>query len=240
MKKYAFLILPILILFINCLPGNSLFAQIKGETPPKFNPDTVFVFNSPRPLVDDRMITNTFKNGYGLDVLFSNNGFGFGLFFQHYFTKNFAGFASLYMSGARNTDEFESWDYDNERWIILNKVNRVYMFPLTLGVQRYVFTEELTESLRPYFALGFGPAFIISTPYEREFFNSFGYTTSYTRFSAFGGIGVSLGGIGKSIMDVYCRFYYIPFGGNGLESIRNLPMKDFGGIFLSLSIGGRY
>ncbi|MFA6572119.1 MAG: hypothetical protein WCT77_12900, partial [Bacteroidota bacterium] len=102
MKRTILIILPILVVIINCLPGNSIFAQIKGETAPKFNPDTVFVFNSPRPLVDERMLTNTFKHGLGLDVLFSNNGFGIGLFYQHSFSKNFIGFASLYMSGARN------------------------------------------------------------------------------------------------------------------------------------------
>jgi hypothetical protein len=32
------------------------------------------------------------------------------------------------------------------------------------------------------------------------------------------------------------RYYYIPFGGNGIDSIKDLPMKDFGGLFIALGI----
>ena len=32
------------------------------------------------------------------------------------------------------------WD-DSLGWIVPNKVNRLYMFPLTLGIQQYVLTE---------------------------------------------------------------------------------------------------
>jgi len=94
--------------------------------------------------------------------------------------------------------------------------------------------------LRPFISAGIGPTFILSTPYDREFFNAFGYGAFYTRFGAFIGAGANFGNTNRSIMGLNIRYYFIPFGGNGLESIRDLPIKNFGGVFLSLSLGIRY
>jgi hypothetical protein len=43
----------------------------------------------------------------------------------------------------------------------------------------------------------------------------------------------------KSYVTLDARYYLIPFGGEGLESIRGRPMKDFNGLFISLAIGIR-
>ncbi|MGA2298439.1 MAG: hypothetical protein ABSG15_12910 [FCB group bacterium] len=235
--RYWFIIIIILYVIINDIDCKG---QIKGENVPVYNPDTVFVFKSPHPLINDKYLTNSFKNGAGIDVILSNNGFGLGFFYQYYFNKNLLLFSSLYISGARNTDEFETAWNDTIGWYVPNKVNRLFMFPLTFGVEQHFLSEELGESLKPFFQAGVGPTFIVSTPYPTEFFSAFKYARGYTRFSAFAGLGASLGGAGKSLMDVYLRYYYIPFGGNGLESISGLPIKDFGGIFLSLTYGTKF
>ena len=82
-------------------------AQIKGEKVPVFNPDTVFIFKSAHPLINDKYINNSYKNGFGVDILLSNSGFGLGAFYQYYFNKDLLIFSSFFISGARNTDEFE-------------------------------------------------------------------------------------------------------------------------------------
>lgn len=221
-------------------------SQIKGEPPsePIFNPDTVFIFESPRPLINAKLNPENMDNAWGIDLILSNNGFGGGLFWQQNINKDLLTFASIYFSGARNTDEFDYRYFDpytgTIEYRVPNKVNRLFMFPLMFGLQNYLFTETLTDSFRPYFLAGLGPTFILSTPYEREFFNSFGYADFFIRFGAMLGLGSEVSGVGNTIISVNLRYYYIPFGGDGLQSILNNPIKDFGGIFLSISIGMKY
>jgi hypothetical protein len=240
MKRISIIVLLLLTAFLE------MYSQ-KGEPPPekdKFNPDSVFIFNSPRPLITPGSLRGEQTNGWGFDLVLSNNGFGGGLFWQQFFNSNFLAYASLYLTGARNTDEFEYYFYDPNtgrvETKVPNKINRLYMFPLTFGLQQYLFTDVLTESFRPYVAAAIGPTFILSTPYEREFFNAFGHASLYTRFGASIGVGSDVSGIGTNVLSINLRYYYIPFGGNGLESIRDNPIHNFGGIFLSLSIGMRY
>jgi len=223
-----------------CFFPNHSVAQLKGESPPDMR-DTVFIFDSPRPLLTTMDIEKQIVGAFGFDLLFSGHGFGGGVFYDRIVNENLSLFASFHITGARNSDEFESkWDPVRQTYIIPNKINRLFMFPLYVGANYYVFTEELTKSLMPYISVGLGPTFILSTPYEKEFFNSFGYATAYTRFGSYVGIGADVGGAGESVMSVNIKYYYIPFGGEGLESIKKLPITDFGGIFLTLSVGMRF
>lgn len=216
-------------------------SQIAGEPKPEFNPDTVFIFKSPRPLLPESEEIVQYKNSFRFDAIISEHGIGIGFLYSFALTKDLHFFSNLYISGARNTDEFEYyyWDPETGSWILRvpNKVNRLYMFPLNFGVEQYLFTNFLSESLKPFISAGIGPTLIVSTPYDREFFNSLGYARGYIRFSAFAGFGANFSINNKNFLGVSFKYYYIPFGGDGLESIKNMPIKDFGGIFLSLSIG---
>ncbi len=223
-----------------------LFSQ-KGELPPEngtFNPDTVFIFYSPRPLIKTLITPDGSTQGLGFDLVFSNSGFGIGFFWQKFFNPNLLLYTNLLISGARNTDEFEVryYNYNTGRIeeFVPNKVNRLYMFPFTIGLQHYIFADELVESFKPFLNLGVGPTFIIATPYQREFFNAFGYAQFYTRFGASVGAGAELSSVASTVLSLNIKYYYIPFGGNGLESIRNSPIYNFGGVFLSLSLGSRF
>ena len=219
---------------------NEIKAQSKGETIPNLPVDTAFIFTSPRPLINNEAPETQWKNAWGVDVLFSNNGFGMGIFYNKLIKNDLYWFTSLYISGARNTDEMEVQDPITYDVYIPGKINRLFMFPLTIGLQKFVLTDFLTESLKPFISAGIGPTLIISTPYSKEFFSAFGDARAYGRFSTFVGVGAYFGSFGKSIMGVNLRYYYIPFGGNGLESVINSPIKDFGGVFLSLTFGGRF
>jgi hypothetical protein len=225
------------------------FAQIKGEPTeslPPDKPDSVFIFISPRPLIDANLLNNSTLNAWGLDVIFSNNGVGAGIFWGKYFNENLLALLSLYVSGARNTDEFEYYNGITGGYEVYNKINRLYMFPLTAGILHFLFSDVLTETLKPYVSAGLGPAFIISAPYRDnsgnviDFFKSLSFARSYIKFALFAGIGAYIGNLGSSLMSLNMRYYFIPFGGNGLESIAGNPIKDFGGVFLSLTIGTKY
>jgi outer membrane protein W len=239
LKSTRFILLTLLIVVNSYI--NS-FSQIKGKETPGFNPDTIFVFNSPRSLIYSET-KNEITSAWGIDLMLSDNGFGLGMFFQENLTSDWIAFSSLYFSGARNTDELELYDRATNRFIVEDKINRLFMIPLTLGIERYFFRDVLHENLKPYLRAGLGPSFILSTPYENyenDFFKSFGKAKLYTRFGAFIGAGVDIGSGDNALVSVDIRYYYIPFGDEGLESIKDNPITDFGGIFLSLSLGARF
>ncbi len=201
------------------------------------NFDSTIVFKSPRPLLTNQIKKVQNNKFWGFNLILSNNGFGMGVFYELSLLNNTNLFANLYISGARNTDEFEYYDPWTGQLFIPGKVNRLYMFPLTFGISQSFLTEVLGTNFTPYANLGLGPTFIFSTPYDKEFFTSLGYLRMYIRFGIFLGTGVNIPVTEKSYIGLSARQYWIPFGGNGLESIQNKPIKDFGGFFLSLNFG---
>jgi hypothetical protein len=222
-------------LFIFAIPaaGQSNFPAVSDM-------DTTFVFDSPRPLVSPELSRSALNNAGGISLLFSRSGFGAGGFYNRDIYDNTVAFASLYISGARNTDEFEYFDWDTGEYRVPNKVNRLFNLPLMFGIKQFIFTEAIAQSFRPYLSAGVGPSLILSTPYEQGWFAAWGDAGVYIRHGGFVGFGAYVGGSESTLIGVNLRYYYIPFGGDGLESIRDNPIKDFGGIFLSLSIGSRY
>jgi hypothetical protein len=228
------------IIVIFFVVSSVLSAQEKGESNPEFNPDSVFIFNSPRSLIDPDEDKASLKNAFGADLIFSESGFGGGVFYQRSFGGDYFGFLSLYISGSRNTDEFDYYDPYTGTYRVPDKVNRLYIFPVTIGIQKNFFSEEIADSFRPYLSAGFGPTFILSTPYDKEFFSAFGSASGYTRLGGFLGIGANFGSNNKTLLSANIRYYIIPFGGKGLESIKDLPITQFGGIFLSVSVGTRF
>lgn len=234
MRKFSLIFL-VLVLFVST---GKIFAQKAGEIPlqPETK-DTVIIFGAVQPLIENEHSANALRSAWGIDAIFSGNGFGAGVFYFKELSANTFGFVDLGMSGAQNQDEFEQYDYYSGQYYVPGKINRIYMFPLMVGLQFRVFKESLSESFRPFAQAGIGPTFIVSTPYDREFFNAFGHSQSFTRAGGFVGVGAYFGSNPKSLTSVNVRYYIIPFGGNGLESIAGSPITNFGGLFLSLSFG---
>ena len=94
---------------------NQSSAQVKGINKPE--KDTVFVFKSSRPLLQKNSFDDENTWAWGVDFLLSNSGFGLGAFYQHIIGKDLFIFASLYVSGARNTDELELPNYQYQRYV---------------------------------------------------------------------------------------------------------------------------
>ncbi|NQW30684.1 MAG: hypothetical protein HQ472_09255 [Ignavibacteria bacterium] len=220
-----------------------LLAQVTGgDAPP---PDSVMIFTPAVPLLTDYLAISNAKNGFGLDLLFSASGWGAGAFIHRKIASNTTLFLNTGISGRRNTDEFENV-WLGQIPVVAGKVNRLFMIPTTVGVQYRLFSGTLQESFRPYVSAGVTPTYILSTPYIRggqyyEFFNSFGYGTSYLRVGAAFGVGAMFGDPASgSLVGVQLRYYTIPFGGDGLESMKGSPIKNFGGVFITLSVGSSY
>ncbi|MCS6966239.1 MAG: hypothetical protein NZ473_05685, partial [Candidatus Kapabacteria bacterium] len=210
----------------------SLPAQIAGAPPTEF-PDSLIVFESPRPLVSPVEQLPTF---WGLVLTFSGNGFGGGVFYQQAMAGEWAWSAELTVSGARNSDEFEVYDPYTGTVYVPGKVNRLFTAPVSLSLLHFLFTESLEETFAPSVSVGFVPTWIIATPYAEEFFRAFRKARLFLRLGGHVGVGARIRYGSQSFLSIGVRYYTIPFGGAGLESIRGRPIRDFGGIVLSLRL----
>lgn len=221
-----------------------------GDKQPEFNPDSVFIFDSPRSLIIKGDKTNSKPTSYGLDINLSDSGFGVGFFWQkQVLSGDMILFSNLLISGARNSDEFDEYNQFTGIWQVRNKINRLYKFPLTFGLQYFIFKDALSESLQPFLTLGLGPTFVLSNPYTYDrvpngevmgWFKSFSYGELTTRFGGSFGIGAYFGNINNAILGVNIKYYYVPYGGDGIESVKGLPITNLGGVFLTLTVGTAY
>lgn len=243
----------IIIIFTFCL-FSTLQAQDPGIDKPKWKNDSTIIFKSPRPLLDPTKAIEVYNNSFGGDFAFSNHGFGLGLFWSNKINKSLDFEINLMISGARASDELEQFDWNTGRYVVLNKINRLYMFPVSFGIKKYIMRESFEGNLAPYLKGGISANTILSMPYRdnREangefvpFFSSFSETISYVRVGGFGELGFDFSVLPSQNTSIFIRYYYIPFGKasnglNGLESIATLPVENFGGFFISLSIGFKY
>jgi drug/metabolite transporter (DMT)-like permease len=206
--------------------------------------DSTMVFGNPQnPLITAD--TSSSLNSYGLDVLFSNNGFGLGFFYRKEYSRTLQGFASLAISEAKDNNEVEYYDPYTYQSIVPGKINRFLVFPLTFGVQYRLFEDEILDNFRPYISGGVGPAVVLSSPYEKEFFNSLGYARAHWTFNAFVGAGAFFGNEKGNIMGVSFRYYILPVIGGILSmadpvSGAETRKTDFGGFFISINFASSF
>ncbi len=214
-------------------------AQQPGDKGGTFDKDTIFVFKSPRPLLTYEDRNAKLNDATGLKLVLTESGFGFGMFMQRQINDDFAWFFDFFLSNARNKDELERYTYDQEGNIerrVDNKVNRVYKMPMMIGMQYFVFKDIIHKSFRPMINVGFGPTFIASTPYDKGWFEAWDSAKYFGKLGGFIGIGANFGStMGTSSLNV--RYYYVPAGNSKIESLKNIPIENFGGVTISLNIG---
>lgn len=206
--------------------------------------DSTMVFVNPEtPLVTADTIPHT--HIYGLDILFSNNGFGMGFFYRKEYSRTIQGFATLAISEAKDDNEVEQYDYNTGQTYVPGKINRFLVFPMTIGVQYRLFSDDIMDNFRPYVMGGVGPAVVLSSPYSKEFFSSLGSSQAHWTFNGFIGAGAYFGNESGNIMGLSFRYYFLPVT-HGIPSLQDLSSNivgtksQFGGFFISLNFGSSY
>lgn len=182
------------------------------------------------------------KNALGFDIMFSEGGFGLGGFYRKSITDDFSYFIDLSFSEAKDEKEIEYIDFYDPygRVYVLGKKNRIFLIPINVGLNYRLFRKSITDNLRPYINFGVGPSFVITTPYEREFFNSFKHATNYITAGGYIGIGANFGVDQKHLIGVNIRYLNVHFFSKGVEGLQNRFKKDLGGIYITINIGTMY
>jgi hypothetical protein len=199
-------------------------------------------------------------NAWGMDVLISNDGFGLGLFYRREFTPDLYGFVSLSVAEAKEDREVELVDYFGNTFVP-GKLNRFMVIPLTFGIQRRLFREEIMDTFRPYVNAGVGPTMIYAAPYtdvvtlpsggllfkQVEFFESLGRGKPYYTFGSYIGFGANFGSDQTSLFGVNFRYYFTYLFNDGIPSLYDSetgqPAQNktsFGGFYITLNVGMLY
>jgi hypothetical protein len=184
------------------------------------------------------------NNAFGMDLMFSEGGFGVGAFYRRTVTEDITLFTDFSISEAKDPQEFTYIDYFGQTQTP-GKINRAFLLPLNFGIQYRVFENAIFDNLRPYLDAAIGPSIVVTTPYAREFFNAFGKAQARYTIGGYFGIGANFGLDKSSLVGLNIRYYIIHFFNQGIEILdTNLTNgrleNDLGGIFITLNIGLMY
>jgi len=179
------------------------------------------------------------KNALGIDIMFSNGGFGLGGFYRHRLSETITGFTDLSISEAKDPREFTYVDYWGNTYT-LGKKNRVFLLPLNFGIQYRLFENTIYYNFRPYLNIGVGPTMIVTDPYHLEFFKAFSKARIQFTAGGYVGFGANFGINKNSLVGLNIRYYFIHLFNEGIEIMRGSHEKDLGGLYITLTLGMMY
>lgn len=222
------------LILIVLLFSSLAYSQDKRTEKPPSMKDSIVIYETPS---DFKLIdTLGLRKSWGIDLSVASNGFAFGTFYRYKIKDVYFFQATLNFMTAKDENEVEYIDPWTGQTFVPNKVNRIMVLPLSFSFQYRLFKDELSDNLRPFLMAGVGPTLIFTTPYEKEFFNSLKYGRSHYTVNLFAGAGAYIGLDPRTISGISVRYYYIPYP-KGIESLRGKPIKNFGGINLTLTFG---
>ncbi len=201
--------------------------------------DSTIVFDSPNPEILMPQKVNKI-DGWGVDIMLSNNGFGLSGFYRREFDRDLSGLISFGVAESKDDNEVEYVDYWGQV-IVPGKINRFLLIPLTFGIQQRLFADDITDSFRPYVNAGVGPTLILSSPFNEEFFSSLKLARSRYTAGGYIGFGAYFGSVEGAIAGINIRYYWVPVKG-GIASMYNEDLtvrkkSEFGGFFITLNLG---
>ena len=179
------------------------------------------------------------EKSWGLDILIGEGGFGLGTFYRSQMTSNLSWFADFSISESKDDREFEFIDIFG-RTTVVGKKNRVFFLPLNIGTQYRLFRNTLTSNLRPYLSAGVGPTMFVTTPYSKEFFNSFGDAQLKYAVGGYVGFGANFGVSKSNLVGLNVRYYVAHLFGDGIENLENKYRNTISSFYLTLNIGLMY
>lgn len=217
-------VLALSVIGFSSISGSAL-AQMTGPA------DTTMVFEPVQPLIQTPQDeARLYPNSWGFDASFSDYGFGGGLYLNHRYSTDFTAGISADLGTAKGAREFG----DEE-----TKVNRIFVIPVMLNGQYRLFSQSLTENLRPYLTAGAGPVVVMTTPFSQEYFSAFGSAQAKVVPGGFIGAGANFGVDKKTNFGASIRYFIIPYPG-AVQSTSTQSLTDLSGLFLTVNYGFKF
>jgi hypothetical protein len=214
--------------------------------------DTTIVFTPSNPSLIRKDSYRPASNGWAMDIMMSNNGFALGGLYRHEFNDALSMNITLTISDVKDDAEFEQYDYYGQSFIP-GKKNRLLMIPLMAGMEYRLFRDDITENFRPFVSAGMGPTMIYVSPYtygpndldvwgfeqKMDFFTSLKYGQPHYSVGGYIGAGAYFGADRGSISGLSIRYYWVPFP-DGIEVMDHGYIRNFGGLYITLTFGSMY
>ena len=178
-------------------------------------------------------------NAWGIDVMFSEGGFGLGTFYRKQLSGVITAFTDISFSEAEDPREFTFVDYFGNTYVA-GKINRAFIIPLNFGIQYRLFENVISDNLRPYINIGAGPSLVLSDPYDQDFFAAFKYAHANYTLGGYIGFGANFGLDKNNLVGINLRYYVIHLFNQGIELLQGKYDKDLGGFFITLNLGTMY
>ncbi|CAN5390601.1 hypothetical protein BH10BAC5_BH10BAC5_11000 [soil metagenome] len=214
MKRLIFSVLGLLIFFINIsFAGDSL------KTTTLKQKNTVYK-----------------KSPFELNFLYTEKGFGPSV--TYYFTQTQVSdlFVNLAVTSVSDGREITRYDYYGNSYTA-NKENRVFTLPLSIGIKKALFKNDIEGSIFPTLSAGIAPTLVLSNPYEENFFAALGHTTSSFAFGPFAGVGIIFVQDKSATTFTFdLRYYYLKVLGKEINSLFDTPIDNVGGVQLGLGV----
>jgi hypothetical protein len=88
--------------------------------------------------------------------------------------------------------------------------------------------------------LGVGPNLVVTTPFEKEFFSSFGSAKAQVAFGGYAGIGANFGINKRNLLGLNVRYYYSHLFNGGVEGMKGVFRENLSGVYLTITLGTMY
>jgi hypothetical protein len=218
--------------------------------------DTTIVFTPSNPTLIRLQSYRPLVHAWGLDILMSNNGFGLGAFYRYEMTDELSIMVNFAISDVKDEAEVEQFDYFGQS-IIPGKKNRLLLMPLIASVQYRLFKDDIVDNFQPFITAGLGPTMVFVAPYAHpttyyypdsssytdpgkiDFFTSLKYGKLRYTLGGFIGVGAYFGLEKGSISGLSVKYYLAPFP-DGIEIMDHGYIKNFGGLFITLTFGSLF
>lgn len=177
---------------------------------------------------------NDKRTQWSFNIMYGEKGFGLAGEYHFNMWKNTDLFAGLGFSGITDAREFQQYDvYGNS--YTPDKINRVYMAPLTIGIKHAMFQDDIAGSLRPTVSAGIIPTLILTNPASTNFFPALTKFQAAFAFGPFVGVGMDFVQSKNVAFNFNVSYSYLPVIGKEVKSLQDKPLNNIGG--LSFAIG---
>jgi hypothetical protein len=173
-------------------------------------------------------------HSWAIGMLYAENGFGLSGTYSRRLGRTTDMMFKLSVSGVKDPNEVEYYDYYGNSYT-RDKVNRVFATTLNIGLKHNVFFDDIEGNFKPFVKVGVSPTFIIITPFERGFFNSFAYAQSSYGMGLYGGIGLEYYESKSIGMSIGIDYSYIQVLGREVSSVKDKNITNVGGIQFSFN-----
>lgn len=194
----------------------------------------VFALNIQVNAQADKNLEKIGRNNWALGMMYTESGFGLNATYYSKLARTSDLTFRLSISGVSDPNEVEYYDYYGNTYV-KNKINRVYLTALSIGIKHNVFFDDLEGNFKPFVKIGAAPALILFNPYEREFFEAIKYTQTSYGLGGYAGIGIEYYESSSIGLSIGVDYYYIPVLGRDVFSVKDKKISNVGGVQLGFN-----